>query len=371
MNILIFSWRGPSHPNSGGAEISTHEHAKGWIKAGYNVVLFTSYYKSAKKEEKIDGVRIIRQGGSIFGVQIKAAFWYLFGNHPKFDLVIDQFHGIPFFTPLYVKTPKLAFIHEVAKEVWKLNQLPFPLNKLVAAIGTIFEPFIFKLYKNIPFMTVSESTKKDLILFGIPKNNVTVIYNGVNVPKIVMPKKERKKTVVFLGVLEKDKGIDDALSVFNLLQREVANIQLWVIGKSDSKYQIFLNERVRKLGLKNIKFWGYVEESKKFELLAKAHLLINTSIREGWGLVVIEAASVGTPTVAFDVPGLRDSIKNKVTGLLSEGRDINKLAEIISNTLVDDDILAKLSKNAYEWSKNFNWTKSVSASLRLIEKIAG
>src|SRR5258706_4671434 len=169
MNILIFSWRGPKHPNAGGAELSTQEHAKALVKAGHKVTLFTSSFKGGKSEEWINGVHIIRKGSDVFGVNIEAFFWYLFGNHLNFDLVIDQFHGIPFFTPLYVKVKKLGFIHEVAKEVWWLNPWPKPLNLIPGILGSLLEPLIFKLlYRQIPFMTVSQSATKDMVKLGIP-----------------------------------------------------------------------------------------------------------------------------------------------------------------------------------------------------------
>src|SRR3989344_3656213 len=119
MNILILSWRGPGHPSAGGAEQVTLEHAKGWVKAGHDVTLFTSFFKDAKRKDLVEGIKIIRSGRQFFEVQFRAFLWYILAKHHKFDLVIDEFHGIPFFTPLYVRSRKLAFIHEVAKEVWK------------------------------------------------------------------------------------------------------------------------------------------------------------------------------------------------------------------------------------------------------------
>src|SRR5690349_1570411 len=142
MNILIFSWRGIGHPHEGGAEYSTHEHAKGWVKLGHTVTLFTSSFENGSSHETIDGVEIIRSGAQALGVQINAFIWYIFGAHPKYDLVIDQFHGLPFFTPLFVKTKKLGFIHEAAKEVWRLNPWPKPFNLIPALFGTLLEPFI-------------------------------------------------------------------------------------------------------------------------------------------------------------------------------------------------------------------------------------
>lgn len=370
LKILILSWRGLGHPNAGGAEISTHEHAKGWVRAGHQVTLFTSYYNGAKKEEVIDGVRLIRRGGQFFGVQWTAFKWYIFESHPKYDLVIDQFHGIPFFTPLYVTTKKLAFIHEVTKEVWRLNPWPWPFNLIPAVFGTVLEPLIFRLfYKNIPFMTVSASTKDDLTTWGIPQENITVVHNGLDIPsKRKIFSKEKTKTLIFLGALSKDKGIEDALKIFSILAIQ-NNFQFWVVGKGESHYLKKLKLQCGKLKIdKNIKFWGFVTEEKKYELLQRAHLLINPSIREGWGLVVMEAASVGTPTVAYNVAGLKDSIIDGKTGILCQV-NVQSFAEQILSLTYDREKYKKMRAECFGWSKKFKWDKSVKESLRLIETI--
>lgn len=369
MNILILSWRGPNHPNAGGAEQSTHEHAKGWVKAGHTVTLFTAYYKGAKREEEIDGVYVIRSGRQIFGVHIDAFKWYLFGNHKPFDLVIDQFHGIPFFTPLYVRAKKLAFIHEVTKEVWRVNAWSNLVYQIPFTIGMILEPLIFRIfYRHIPFMTVSESTKKDLINWGIPEKNIKVIYNGINRPSLQkISKKEKNKTLIFLGALTIDKGVEDALQVFSILGREDQGWQFWVVGKGDLESW---KSRSRELGIgKKVKFWGFVSEEKKYELLGKAHILVNPSVREGWGLVVIEAASVGTPTVGYNVAGLRDSIKNGETGILCSPNEVS-CTEAIVSLMSDQKQYQMLVQNCFRWASEFNWSKSVKKSLTLIENIS-
>lgn len=370
MNILTFSWRGQGHPSAGGAEISTHEHAKRWVREGNEVTLFTSFFPGAKKEEIVDGVKIIRRGCQLLGVHLTALKWYLFDDHDNFDLVIDQFHGIPFFTPIFVRVKKLGFIHEVTKEVWKLNPWPKPFNLIPALLGTIIEPLIFKLiYKNIPFMTVSKSTKDDLINWGIDKDKITVVYNGLDRPNIKIPKKENVKTIVFLGVLTKDKGIEQALEVFSGLKKIYKNnIRFWVIGKGNPDYEVFLRQKAKKIGLPKVKFWGYVSNKKKLNLLAKAHILVNTSIREGWGLVVLEAASVGTPAVAFNVVGLKDSIQHGKTGLLSE----YSTADFVKNVwllLRDEDKYRSFRENAIFWSKKFSWEKSAGESLSLLNAL--
>ncbi len=371
MNILIFSWRGPGHPHAGGAEKATHEYAKGWVKAGHSVTLFTSDYSNCKKEEVIDGVIIKRYGSQILQVHLEAFKWYISNNHPSYDLIIDQFHGIPFFTPLYIKGKKIAFIHEVTKEVWSLNPLPRPFNLIPAIFGMLFEPLIFKLiYRNIPFLTGSNSTKKDLMEWGIPEANITIVDYGLEKPKIKkIPPKEKIKTLIFLGALAKDKGVEDVLNIFAGVNNKKAGFQFWIVGKGEQDYAQLLKLKAKQLGLeKNINFWGFVKESKKYELLAKAHLLINPSYREGWGLVVLEAASVGTPTVGYDVPGLRDSIVNNKTGILSP-KDPESLAIKALELINDAERYEMFRRNCHIWSKRFDWDKSARLSLKFVEKV--
>lgn len=370
MNIVIFSWRGPKHPLSGGAEIATFEHAKEWTRVGNKVTLFTSYFEGAKKKETLNGIEIIRRGGDAFGVKLVAPFWYLFGNHSKFDLVVDEFHGIPFFTPVYVRTKKLAFIHELAKEVWWLNPWPKPFNYIPAFFGTLFEPLIFKLlYKNIQFMTVSESTKNDLIEWGIPVGKIKVVHNGVNTIPVNV-KKEVRKTAIFLGALAKDKGIEDALRAFSLIDKKDSGWQFWVVGWGAKNYLNVLKALARELKIeRKVEFWGFVDDKKKFELLTRAHVFINPSVREGWGLVNIEASSAGTPVVGYNVPGMKDSVISGKTGLLFRLGDYESLAENAIRLCNSARFYATMHKEAIAWAKRFTWERSTKESLNLIKNL--
>lgn len=372
MNILILSWRGIGHPNSGGAEQVTLEHAKAWTEAGHGVWVFTSYFKGAREKEIVGGVNFIRSGRQYFDVQFKAFIWYLLGKHPKFDLVVDEFHGIPFFTPVYVRSRKLAFIHEVAKEVWKLNEWPKPFNLIPSFFGTLLEPWIFKIfYKHVHFMTVSASTRNDLIALRIPKENIRIVNNGVrlDLPRN-LPAKEPKKTAMYLGALSEDKGVMDAIHAFGQIERKDDEWQYWVVGRGTKVIIQRLKDISKNYGIeKKLKFWGYVTDRKKFELMAKAHVLINPSVHEGWGLVNIEANAVGTPVVGYDVHGLRESVNEGKTGILVEKGNYVRLAEESLRLVNDRDKYARFQKNALSWSKRFTWEKAGSESLELIESL--
>lgn len=372
MNILILSWRSPGHPNEGGAEQVTFEHAKSWVKAGHMVVWFSSKFDGGAIQETIDGATIIRKGGYVVGVRWEAFLWYIFGQHPKFDLVIDEFHGIPFFTPLYVKIRKLAFIHEVAKEVWKLNPWPVPFNLIPSIFGSALEPYLFKyIYKKIPFMTVSESTKEDLIKWGIPRRGVTVVNNGVtlHIPKGNV-EKENVKTAMYLGAISTDKGVYDVLRIFAGIERKDDNWQYWVVGKGTKDYIRKLKEMSKEVGIDSkIKFFGFVDNKKKFQLLRKAHILVNPSVREGWGLVNIEAAACQTPVVGYDVAGMRDSVKNGRTGVLVDLHDTASAAAEIIKLVRDQNKYKSFQKMSLNWASKFSWDKSNKESLEFIESL--
>lgn len=383
MRILVFSWRDPRHLLAGGAEQVMHEHMKGWVAAGHEVVLFASRIVGyPKKEEILDGIKIIRKGYQLLGVNIAGFFWYVFGKHPKFDLIVDEFHGIPFFTPLYVRARKLAVLQEVAKEVWFKNHLPSPFNVLVGAMGYVCEPLIFLFYKKIPFMVGSNSAKEDLKRMGIPERNIFIVPHGVLVKR---PrgniKKEKKPTVVFLGALARDKGVEDALKAFSYLIKKgdfitkgwiASDWQFWVIGRGGQPYLNFLKKMTKNFGLaKKVKFWGFVSAQKKFELLARAHILINPSIREGWGLVNIEANSTATPVVAYNSPGLVDSIKNGVSGIICKHNTPEELAKNIMKILSNKKLYKKLQKGSLDWRNNFSWEKSRKLSHDLLTRLHG
>lgn len=363
MNILILSWRDPKHPLAGGAEQVVLEHAKGWHGGGNKVTWFSSRFKNSLPEESIDGIKIVRSGYQYLGVQMAAVFYYL-RNRNNIDLVVDQFHGIPFFTPLYVKKPKLALIQEVAGKVWLLNPLPFPVNLIVGAAGFIFEPFIFLIYKNVQFMTGSESAKRDVSKLGIPLKDITVVPHGVILPKSKAKYlKEITKTITFLGTLAKDKGIVDAIKVFAILSSS-GNYHFWVIGKPETEeYFSYL----KKIG-KNVKFWGFVSQEKKFELLSRSYVLINPSVHEGWGLVNIEANAVGTPVVAYNSAGLVDSVKDGVSGIICGENNPQSMADNVEKLIEDKALYEKYKKSALSWSKNFSWKVSIKKSLLLLKQ---
>jgi glycosyltransferase involved in cell wall biosynthesis len=365
MNILILNWRDVKNPKSGGAEIVTMEHAKAWVRAGNKVVWFTSFFEGARETEKIDNVEIVRKGNFIT-VYLLGALFYLLSKR-KYDLVIDEIHGVPFFTPLYVRKPKIAYIHEVADKIWDY-MFPFPLNH----IGKLIEPLYFWLYRDVKFLVPSTSTTKDLEKFGIKKKNCTIVLGAIqNKTLDALPIKEKAPTFIFVSRVVKMKGVEEVIKSFFHILRVLKNANLWIVGDGDKKYIDYLKKTMNLYAISSkIKFLGRVSEAKKMYYMRRAHLLLHASVKEGWGLVVIEAASLATPSVVYNVAGLRDSVLKNKTGIILKSNTPTEMAKAAVELYKDKIRYVNYQRTCLQWAKSITWEKETAKSLQLIESVA-
>ncbi len=170
MRFLMLNWRDPHNPKSGGAERVSQAYLAALVNRGHHVAWFANDFEGATPEEKIDGITIVRGGGKGSSV-LRAMKWYR--QQPRFDLVIDQHHGIPWFAPWWAKTNCIAYIHEVLGPIWGAFY-SWPLS----TAGRWQERWTHVLYRRVPFWVPSESTRKALLGHGV--RQVTVIPNGTD-----------------------------------------------------------------------------------------------------------------------------------------------------------------------------------------------
>ena len=302
----------------GGAEVFTHEVASRWVAQGHEVVLFTSEFEGAQDEEVVDGVRIVRAGGrfSVYG-EAKKCYSKRFIRE-NFDVIIDEINTRPFFAQKMAKKGErvVALVHQFAREYW-FFETPFPVNY----VGYYFlENHWLKQYVGVPTVTVSESTKQDLLALGF--SDVSVVPEGLNFePLRGVPDRGSNPIVVFSGRLTRAKRPDHALYAFEQIKARFPLAELWVFGEGPFRSKLESHARG------GVKFFGSLESEKRRSLLAKCWVLLVPGVREGWGLNVIECNALGVPSVAYDVPGLRDSIKDGETGLLVKSGDCEDLAK--------------------------------------------
>ncbi len=298
MRILIFTWRDLAHAKAGGAEIYTNSVAREWVRTGHEVTLFCASVEGRPEKQEVGGVHIIRRG-TRFSVYREAKRFYRKEGRGNFDLVIDEANTRPFLTPKWVDdAPVIALSFQVCRELWAY-QMPFP----VSTIGRVWlEPRWLRTYRDIPTVTISQSSKESLEAYGLKRVLVVPIGQNPwnshpNVPR------ESRPTVIFVSRLESHKRPIEAIRAFEVLQKSMPDAVMWIVGSGP------LEDNLRRLAPEGVVFLGKVSPERKLERLARAHVLVATSVREGWGLVVSEAASVGTPSITYDVAGLRDSVR--------------------------------------------------------------
>ena len=347
MRFLMLNWRDPKNPISGGAERVTLAHLAALVERGHEVYWYTFDFPGGAREEWFNGIKIVRGGGkgsSIF----KAIAWYR--CQEKFDLVIDQHHGIPWFAPWWCKTNCIAYIHEVLGPIFGAFY-PWPIS----TIGRWQERWIHWLYRKVPFWTPSASTKKDLAAHGI--RDVTVIANGIDdAPLPVLEEKPLQSPLRLICVSRTapNKRVDHAIRTLKCLAERQIPAQLKIVGDGQCKGQ--LEELTKDLGLQDrVHFAGWLPEAAKNAELRNAHFLIHTSLREGWGLNVIEANAMGTPAAVYPVGGLVDSTVPGETGIVTSAESPESLANALAVIAKCPDVYSRYRINAWERSKTFSW----------------
>lgn len=362
MNILAINWRCIKNPEMGGAEIHFHEIFKRIVSRGHNVTLIAHQFPNALQQEIIDGIKIIRIGNRYFFNRQFKYFYKQILSFEKFDLVVDDISKIPLFTPAYIKKPIVGIVHHIhGNSLYK--EIAAPLAYYIISQ----EKKIPKYYYNTPIFSVSESTKRELIELGQPEDKIDFLYNAIDQDlfKYTPVVKEKTPLLVYVGRIKKYKNLENIIAAVEILKGTVPNLKFVIAGSGS--YLDNLKKIVNSKNLQNwIEFRGYITEIEKARLLGAAWLFITTPIKEGWGITVIEANAMGTPVIGSDVPGLRDSIKNNETGILTPPNDPVKLFQEIYSLITNHQKRNKLSEEALNWSKQFNWEYSADHFLKKI-----
>jgi glycosyltransferase involved in cell wall biosynthesis len=310
VRVLIFNWKDLAHPAKGGAELFTAEVAGALVEKGHEVTLFVSAVPGRPPRETVKGVEIVRRGGRL-GVYREARRFWKEQPPGRFDVVVDEINTRPFLTPRWIRdTPIVALIHQLAREIW-FYETPFP----VAVLGRyVLEPWWLRAYRRTPALTVSESSAESLRRYHGWKD-ITVVPEGYAPHPLPAVGKEPTPTVVFLGRLVGMKRPQHSIDAFEVLRSRYPAAQLWMIGDGP------LLRRLRDKAPRQVTFFGRVGSDELFLRLARAHVLVATSIREGWGLNVSEAAMCGTPAIGYSVPGLIDSIPSSGGALVEQNAE--------------------------------------------------
>lgn len=299
----------------------------------------------------MDGIRIVRAGRQW------TVHWHAFKRYRKllrgqFDAVIDEVNTMPFFTPFWAGIPTFMMIFQLAREVWWYESA-FPIS----AAGYVIEPIYLLAYRQTPVLTISRSTEQDLRSLGF-KGPITVMPIGIEKVALTSRPKADTSTFLYVGRLAPSKRIGHMVQALAQFRKATGTGTLWLVGRGSEGYTQSLAKLARRLNVQDsVVFFGRVSSQEKYRLMAEAHALLMTSVREGWGLVVTEANACGTPAIVYDVPGLRDSVRNGLTGLVVVPRP-DRLAEAMIRITSDPGLYATLSDEGRRWSNTFSFDEA-------------
>ncbi|MFQ1020778.1 glycosyltransferase family 4 protein [Tardisphaera saccharovorans] len=358
LDVLWINHRDPKHPRAGGAEVHLIEVGKRLVARGHAVTLLCERWPGSAREEVIEGVRVRRYGGPL----TLHALSPIFAAASRADVVVDDVaHAVPFFSNLFARRPVVAIVHHVHQGVLD-RELPFPISWAAkkAERGV-------RLYRSI--VTVSEASKADLVRkLGVSPERVTVISEGVDLSKYSPGKKADAPTFLWLGRIKRYKNADHAIRAVSA----VRGARLTVAGAGDPDEVSRLRALAKELGAEDrVDFKGWVSEEEKASLYAESWALLMTSSVEGFGLVVVEAAASGTPTVAYDQGPMREVVEDGRTGFLVPFGDASALSERVAALSSDRSLAERMGMEARRFSKRFDWDATAAEFERVLLTVAG
>ena len=365
MRILVVNWNDRENPQAGGAEIHLHELFGRIAEWGHEIHLIASGWPGCAPQAVVDRIHVTRTGSRhSFALRGRGAVRRALRARP-FDVVVEDINKVPLFLPTLTDLPFVAVVpHLFGTTAFAEASAP------LAAVVWAAELPIPWVYKRAAFHAISESTRDDLVRRGVSTDRIAVIHPGVDSewyrPDPATPRAERP-TFLYLGRLKRYKGVEFALMAVAAARQARRDITLDICGQGDDRPR--LESLAKRLGLgEAIRFRGFVSEQEKRRLLRRAWAVVFPSPKEGWGITNVEAAACGTPALASDSPGLRESVQDGVTGYLVPHGDVPALADRMLALAADPSLVERLGHAARRFAEGLSWDTAARATLAQIEQ---
>jgi glycosyltransferase involved in cell wall biosynthesis len=363
--VVILNWRDRKNPEGGGSELYAEEVAARLARRGHAVTLFCAAHDAAPADETtVDGVRIVRRGNKK-SVYLRAAWHHLRGRFGDHGVVVDVQNGMPFLARLYARRPVVVLVHHVHREQWRVV-----LGPALAAFGWWVESWLSpRVHRRNRYVTVSEVSRRELTELGVEASRIVVVHNGT--PPVSGPPVPRTAhpSLLVLGRLVPHKRVELALHALATLSADRPDLTLTVAGRG--WWLDPLRAEAERLGVADrVEFAGFVDDAAKHRLLASSWLHLVPSLKEGWGLSVIEAAAHGTPSVAFaEAGGVAESIVDGSTGALAA--DLDDFTARVGALLSDEGERARMGELARRHAAYFSWDETAERFAAVLDEVTG
>jgi glycosyltransferase involved in cell wall biosynthesis/O-antigen/teichoic acid export membrane protein len=360
-HILLLTDRDWTHPQGGGTGTNLYGQVSRWIAWGHRVTVIAGSYPGAEEvSHPHERLTIHRMGGRMT-VFPRAALASLRGIGRDADVVLEVVNGIAFFTPLWwwLRAPRVTLVHHVHQDHYVAEM--GRRGRLAALLAERLP--LATLYRHHPFLTISDSARRDMMALGIPAEQIHVAYLGVEPDSFVETRRDERPTLLYLGRLKQYKRLEILLDVLE----GIPEARLEVAGEGDHREA--LEAEIDRRGLHDrVVLHGFVSEDEKRELYARSWVNLTASSAEGWCLTVMEAAGAGTPSAAMAVGGLPESIVDGQTGVLAD--EPEELADKVADLVADPERRDELGEAARARARGFTWDATASANLAVLDRVA-
>lgn len=351
MRILLVNWQDLENPQAGGAEIHLHEIFGRLAAKGHDVRLLCGGWPDCPPRTVIDGIEVFRVG-TRHSFPFLAHRYYRAHLRGWADVLVEDINKIPLYTPRWGAGATVALVpHLFGTTAFQEFSAP-----MAAAVWAAERP-LGTMYRRVPFQAISQSTADDLVHRGIPRASVRVIYPGIDTVGYTPDPGERSATPVFayLGRLKKYKGVHLVIRAF--AEMNVPEATLEIAGAGDYRPELEALARSLDLGSR-VRFLGRISEADKVSLLRRAWALVFASPKEGWGITNLEAAACATPVVASNSPGIRESVRDGVTGYLVPHGDVRAMGASMRRLAESRELVASLGVAARSFAETFTWERA-------------
>lgn len=366
MRILLVNWNDRENPLAGGAEIHLHEIFGRLARSGHQIDLVASGWPGASAQATVDGMQVHRVGNrNSFAFLGRGAARRLLAAN-AYDIVVEDINKLPLFLASATSLPFCVIVpHLFGSTVFA------EANPLVASVVWAAERPIPWAYRRAGFHAISDSTKADLVARGVAAERIEVIYPGVDAnwyrpdPSV---KRAARPTFLYVGRLKRYKGVEYALRAVAAARERGSDVRLDIAGKGDDRPR--LEGLARELGLGDaVTFLGFVDDERKRRLLREAWAVVFSSPKEGWGITNVEAAACGTPAVASNSPGLRESVRDGETGYLVSHGDVTALTDRLLTLANDPRRVELLGAGGRRFAERLTWDHAADETCRHLERI--
>lgn len=359
MRVTFLTWRDTGHPDGGGSEEYVEQVAAGLARRGHDVTIVCAAYPGSVADETRAGVRVRRRGGRLT-VYLHGLAFVTVGRGRRSQAVVEVVNGIPFGAGLARRGVTVPLVHHLHREQWRMI---YPGWR--GRLGWWIEQTTIRAYRRLPFLTVSRATAADLAELGVPAGSVRVVPNGAERRPRREPAAEGP-VLCTLSRLVPHKQLEHAVEVVVALSARHPSLRLRVIGSG--WWEPALRQYVADHDAGDlVELCGRVGADERDSILASSVAMLLPSVREGWGLAVIEAALQGTPTVAYrSAGGVAESVRDGVTGLLVDSPE--GLTEAAGRLLDRPSLRADLSAACRDWALSFDWEQASDDVERLLRE---